>query len=106
MLQELPREILILISYYLNQIQPSSVIDLACVKGNLLVHLRFFTSGSNFESLLHDDEEQLIEDIRDYSQLLQCSSGYWAVRRLIIVNIDIEKVINQQKEERSFQRQF
>lgn len=91
MLQELPREIVVLISDFLDQIQPSSVINLACVNSNFLSICTPLLQVRTLKFSVYDDGEQLAEDILHYSELLQRLGGFRAVRRLIIVTSDDKK---------------
>jgi hypothetical protein len=106
MLQELPREILILISDFLDQIQPNSVIDLACVNNNFLSICTPLLQVRTLQFSVYGDGEQLAEDILHYSQLLQRLSGFRAVRRLIIVSSDDRKVISEHMQQRRSEQQW
>jgi hypothetical protein len=106
MLQKLPREILILISDFLDQIQPNNVIDLACVNKTFLSICTPLLQVRTLKFFVHEDEEQLTEDILHYSQLLQSLSGFWAVRRLIIFTNDVKKVISKEMDQRRSQQQW
>jgi hypothetical protein len=106
MLQELPREILILITDFLDQIQPNSVIDLACVNNNFLSICTPLLQVRTLKFFVCDDGEQLAEDILHYSQLLQRLSGFPAVRRLIIITSNDKKVISEHMQQRRSQRQW
>lgn len=106
MLDGLPREILVLISDFLDQIQPNSVIDLACVNNNFLSICTPLLQVRTVQFSVYDDGEQLAEDILHYSQLLQHLGGFRAVRRLIIVTSDDKKVIREQMQQRRSEQQW
>jgi hypothetical protein len=106
MLHELPREILVLISDFLDQIQPSSVINLACVNSNFLSICTPLLQVRTLKFSVYDDGEQLAEDILHYSELLQRLGGFRAVRRVIIVTSDDKKVISEDMQQRRSQQQW
>lgn len=52
----------------------------------------------------NDDGEQLVDDIKHYSELLQRLSGFWAVRRLLIVTFDNDPAKVRQHQQRRSQQ--
>lgn len=106
MLQDLPREILVLITDFLDQIQPDNVIDLACVNNNFLSICTPLLKARTLQFSVYDDGEQLVEDILHYSEILQRLGGFRAVRRLIIVTSDDKKVIREHMQQRRSQQQW
>ncbi|QGA12770.1 hypothetical protein EYB26_000415 [Talaromyces marneffei] len=101
---QLPRELLILISDLLEQIEPDNVIDLACVNRIFLSICTPLLQVRSLKFFVCDDGEQLADDILHYSQLLQSLSALWAVRRLMIVTNDDENVRLQQRQRQSQQQ--
>lgn len=87
MLDNLPREILVLIGEHLDQVHSRSLLDLACVNK----HCFSVLTSLSYRSLKYyvDDLEsdQLGKNVTRYSQLLlQRVGGYGSFRRLIIVH--------------------